>query len=201
MEFYSGCAKPKLHYVFEAIMAWLRFKILFMTFSAERQHQHPKQLMNHCYTHYTQTAMAYWLRDRVAVVMEAMQGRGDCITFRLAHRESSRLKNESNQQRINTEQNNTLWTSCPHLVLQSDAEQKANQSARFCKAKRSNAKQYKAMQAIQRNAKQRNADQSNAKRCKTNQHITVAILVECGRLLAAPSMWELLRVACGSFSL
>ena len=32
MEFYTGCAKPKLHYVFEAIMAWLRFKILFMTF-------------------------------------------------------------------------------------------------------------------------------------------------------------------------
>ena len=36
MEFYSGCAKPKLHYVFEAIMAWLRFNILFMTVSAER---------------------------------------------------------------------------------------------------------------------------------------------------------------------
>ena len=71
MEFYSGCAKPKLHYVFEAIMAWLRFKILFMTCSAERQHQHPKQLMNHCYKHCTQTAMAYWLRDRVAVVREA----------------------------------------------------------------------------------------------------------------------------------
>ena len=32
MEFYTACAKPKLHYVFEAIMTWFRFSILFMTF-------------------------------------------------------------------------------------------------------------------------------------------------------------------------
>ena len=41
-----------------------------MTFPAERQHKVPKELMNHCYTNYTKTGMAYWLRDRVAVVME-----------------------------------------------------------------------------------------------------------------------------------
>jgi hypothetical protein len=69
MQFYKGCAKPKLHYVFEAIMAWLRFSVLFMTCSAARQHKAPKQIMNHCYNKCTQTAMAYWLRDRAAAVI------------------------------------------------------------------------------------------------------------------------------------
>ena len=105
-------------------------------------------------------------------------------------------KHETKQQHIIKEQSKTLWKSCPHLVLQSDAEQRANQNARICKAKRSSVKQYTTMQAIQRNAKQSNADQSNAKRWKANQHITVAILAECGRLPAATCMFtELLRVA------
>jgi hypothetical protein len=80
--------------------------------------------------------------------------------------------------------------------MQSKKQIKTLESAKQSEATSSNTKHCK-----QYNAMQSKADQSNAKRCKANQHITVAILAECGRLPAAPSMWELLRVACGSFSL
>ena len=67
-----------------------------------------------------------------------MQGRGDCITFRSAHRESSLRQNENKQQHISKEQHTTLWKSCPHLVLQRDAEQQ-NQINTLESAKQSEA--------------------------------------------------------------
>ena len=126
-----------------------------------------------------------------------MQGRGDRITFRSAHRESSLRQNESKLQQINKEQHKTLWKSCPHLVSQSKAMQSnAKQSNTIESAKQSEAKSSNTKQCKQYKAMQSNADQNIATRCKTNQHITVAILAECGRIPAAKCiLTELLRVA------
>ena len=60
MSLYPQCWKPKLHYIYEAILAWIRHGVLYTTFSAEAEHMFPKRLLHFLYNDAFVTAMVYW---------------------------------------------------------------------------------------------------------------------------------------------
>jgi hypothetical protein len=61
MELYPFCGKPKLHYIWESLNAWKRFKVFISTLGAEEEHQLPKRRMHTSYRNAMSTATHAWL--------------------------------------------------------------------------------------------------------------------------------------------
>ena len=66
LQLYPECAKPKLHYLWHAILSWLFFGVQINCMGAEAEHKAPKRVMHFAYKNCYSTALAYYLRTFLA---------------------------------------------------------------------------------------------------------------------------------------